>query len=146
MPRIRLNRSRNHATATAGSANATETAIAGATATAVSTTPTTPTTLTAPTQVSPPNGTVFNNYPRTTTLQWSGVTGAATYSVEIDYYDNGNTTCTGGKPLKTATGISGTSYTFDFIGAQPGCWRVWAVDASNQPGTKSNWSEFSYSR
>ena len=136
----------HNATATAGSANATETAIAGATATAVSTTPTTPTTLTAPTQVSPPNGTVFNNYPRTTTLQWSSVTGAATYSVEIDYYDNGNTTCTGGKPLKTATGISGTSYTFDFIGAQPGCWRVWAVDASNQPGTKSNWSEFSYTR
>ncbi|MFL5695069.1 MAG: serine/threonine protein kinase [Ktedonobacteraceae bacterium] len=136
----------HNATATAGSANATETAIAGATATAVSTTPTTPTTLTAPTQVSPPNGTVFNNYPRTTTLQWSSVTGAATYSVEIDYYDNGSTTCTGGKPLKTATGINGTSYTFDFNGAQPGCWRVWAVDASNQPGTKSNWSEFSYTK
>ncbi|MFL5626018.1 MAG: serine/threonine-protein kinase [Ktedonobacteraceae bacterium] len=132
------------ATANAGSANTTATAIAGSTATAVSATATASATLPAPTQISPANGTVFNNSPRTTTLKWSSVPSAASYSVEIDYYDNGSTTCTGGRPLKTATGLTDTSYTFNFVGAQPGCWRVWAVNDSSQPGQKSNWWEFSY--
>ncbi len=132
------------ATANAGSANTTATAIAGSTATATSATATASAALPAPTQISPANGTVFTNYPRTTTLQWSSVPGAASYSIEVDYYNNGNTTCTGGTPWKTATGITGTSYTFNFVGAQPGCWRVWAVNGNSQPGQKSNWSEFSY--
>ena len=35
---------------------------------------------------------------------------------------------------------------FQFVGAQPGQWRVWAVDASGQEGAKSEWREFRYPR
>jgi hypothetical protein len=36
--------------------------------------------------------------------------------------------------------------TFRFSGAQPGRWRVWAVDASGADGPKSEWREFRYTR
>ena len=105
-----------------------------------------PTVLPAPSQVSPADGTVFNNYPRTTTLVWDTVAGAASYTVQIYYYPPGDTTCSGGSPDGTATGITGTSYTFDFVGAQPGCWQVWAVGSSGQQGSKSPLWEFRYTQ
>ena len=80
-------------------------------------------TLSTPVQLSPANGTVFNNYPRTTTLQWLAVPGAASYTVQV-YYQPGDTTCTGGTQDYLTLNLTGTSYTFDFVGAQPGCWRV----------------------
>jgi serine/threonine protein kinase len=101
-------------------------------------------TLSTPVQLSPANGTVFNNYPRTTTLQWSAVPGAASYTVQVYYYQPGDTTCTGGAPDYLTPNITGTSYTFDFVGAQPGCWRVWAVDAAGRQSPMSGWWEFSY--
>lgn len=101
-------------------------------------------TLSTPVQLSPANGTVFNNYPRTTTLQWSAVPGAASYTVQVYYYQPGDTTCTGGAPDYLAPNITGTSYTFDFVGAQPGCWKVWAVDAAGRQSPMSGWWEFSY--
>ncbi len=104
----------------------------------------TPTILPAPVQLSPANGTIFNNYPRTTTLQWQAVSGAVSYSVEVDYYSPGDTTCTSGALLKNPTGLTTTSYTFDFVGAQPGCWKVWAVDSGGQAGTVSDWWLFTY--
>lgn len=96
--------------------------------------------LTAPIQIFPPNGAVFDYYPRTTTLEWTFVPGAATYVVEIEYYD------TMWRPWQQVTGIVATNHTFDFIGAQPGRWRVWAVDASNNPGPATGWWEFTYLR
>ncbi|MDV7399582.1 hypothetical protein RZS08_49670, partial [Arthrospira platensis SPKY1] len=42
--------------------------------------------LTAPQQLAPPDGSVFNNYPRTTTLQWAPVPGAESYTVEVDCF------------------------------------------------------------
>jgi serine/threonine protein kinase len=104
----------------------------------------TPTTLPAPVQLSPANGSTFSNYPRTTVLQWQAVPGAVSYSVEVDYYDPGNTSCTGGNVYKNPTGLTTTSYTFDFVGAQPGCWRVWAVDGGGNAGAKSSWWLFIY--
>lgn len=101
-------------------------------------------TLSTPVQLSPASGTVFNNYPRTTTLQWSAVPGAASYTVQIYYYQPGDTTCTGGAQDYLTPNISSTSYTFDFVGAQPGCWRVWAVDAAGRQSPMSGWWEFSY--
>jgi len=101
-------------------------------------------TLSTPVQVSPASSTVFNNYPRTTTLQWSAVSGAASYTVQVDYYQPGDTTCTSGTQDYLTPNITGTSYTFDFVGAQPGCWRVWAVDAAGRQSPKSGWWEFSY--
>jgi serine/threonine protein kinase len=101
-------------------------------------------TLSTPVQLSPASGTVFNNYPRTTTLQWSAVPGAASYTVQVYYYQPGDTTCTSGTQDYLTPNITGTSYTFDFVGAQPGCWRVWAVDAAGRQSPRSGWWEFSY--
>jgi hypothetical protein len=100
--------------------------------------------LPAPTQLSPASGSVFNNYPRTTTLQWSAVSGAASYTVQIYYYQPGDTTCSGGAQDYLTPNITNTSYTFDFVGAQPGCWRVWAVDADGRQSSISGWWEFRY--
>ena len=101
-------------------------------------------TLPAPVQLSPASGTVFNNYPRTTTLQWSAVAGAASYTVQIYFYQPGDTTCTGGAQDYLTPNITNTSYQFNFVGAQPGCWRVWAVDAAGRQSPPSGWWEFSY--
>ena len=46
-------------------------------------------------------------------------------------------------PNKTT---SATEAEFDFLGAQPGRWRVWAVDASGIEGPKSGWGTFSYTK
>jgi hypothetical protein len=105
--------------------------------------------LTAPVQVSPASGSVFNSYPRTTTLRWKPVSGAASYTVELDCYhccQSGQWCTDVGQTWKVAPGVADTSYTFDFVGAQPGRWRVWAVDASGNAGPKSGWWDFSYTR
>jgi hypothetical protein len=39
-----------------------------------------------------------------------------------------------------------TEYQFDFVGAQPGRWRVSAVDDSGREGPKSDWWTFRYTK
>ncbi len=105
--------------------------------------------LVAPAQLSPANGSVFSNYPRTTSPKWSAVTGATSYTVEIDCYHccQNNQWCTDvGQTWDIVPNVATTSYTFDFVGAQPGRWRVWAVDSNGQAGPKSGWWYFSYTR
>ena len=48
-------------------------------------------------------------------------------------------------PLR-APNLSEATYTFNFVGAQPGCWRVWAVDEQGHEGPKSPWWEFVYTK
>ena len=101
----------------------------------------------APQQLAPPNGAKFNNYPRTTTLQWAPVSNAATYSVELDCFQccAANKWCTAvGKTWQIVTGVTGTQYTFNWVGAQPGRWRVWGVGPKGRDGHKSGWSRFVY--
>jgi len=105
--------------------------------------------LPAPVQVSPPNGSVFNHFPRTTRLVWRPVAGASSYTVEIDCYHccQRDKWCTEvGRTWKIERNLTTTSYTFDFVGAQPGRWRVWAVGANGQSGAQSGWWEFRYTR
>ncbi len=105
--------------------------------------------ISTPTQLSPADGSVFSNYPRTTTLKWSAVPGVASYTVEIDCYHccEANQWCTDvGKTWKVVPNLATTSYTFDFVGAQPGRWRVWTVDANGQVSPKSSWWGFTYTR
>ena len=105
--------------------------------------------LSAPIQVSPKKGTVFNHYPRKTKLTWRPVRGARSYTVEIDCYQccQKNKWCTDvGRTWKVESNLRTTSFTFDFVGAQPGRWRVWAVDAGGKEGYKSGWWEFRYTR
>lgn len=112
--------------------------------------------LPAPAQTAPAEGAVFNYYPRRTTLEWSPVEGAVSYSVEIDFCSGrrrGPGECEDPQPLPLGTrswapgsDIVGTSYEFNFLGAQPGRWRVWAVDAQGREGFKSPWRLFVYLR
>lgn len=97
--------------------------------------------LSAPLQVSPANGASFGNFPRTTTLVWQPVTGAAQYRVQVQYCsDAGATNCTN----LTERLTSDNFITFDFVGAQPGRWRVQAVSSSGNAGLWSPWWVFTY--
>jgi Carboxypeptidase regulatory-like domain len=106
--------------------------------------------LPAPQPLSPSSGAIFDNYPRLTRLEWSVVPGAATYTVEIDYCDFcEDRQCfrpLEGTWLPPTSGLKDTSYEFNFIGAQPGRWRVWATDEQGRAGRKSEWSTFFYRR
>ena len=105
--------------------------------------------LKAPVQIFPPNNKVFNHYPRRTLLRWKRVRGAVKYVVEVDCFH----CCKSGKWcydvnhkawLKKVT--NKTYLRFNFVGAQPGRWRVWAVDARGVSGYKSPWRVFRYTK
>ncbi|NEP89604.1 MAG: hypothetical protein F6K18_23745 [Okeania sp. SIO2C2] len=107
------------------------------------------TSLSAPKLISPVNGTVFNHYPRNTMLRWSPVRGAVSYTVEIDCYHccQPNQWCSNiGGRTRIVPNINSTSYRFQFVGAQPGRCRVWAVDTAGRKSPKSSWYEFRYTR
>jgi hypothetical protein len=93
--------------------------------------------ISAPTLLSPADGTRFDHYPRTVTLAWERVPEASFYKVEIQF-QSGSTWSPLGQVKNTRT----TTQTFDFVGAQPGRWRVWAVDGEEKEGPKSRWSGF----
>ena len=95
-----------------------------------------------PLLISPQDGQVFSNYPRTTTLTWQPVTGATKYMIETRYYQG--ITYGWSTPYQHIT--TDTSYTFGFVGMQPGCWRVQAVDDSGAylASNYSEWRTFRY--
>jgi hypothetical protein len=97
--------------------------------------------LLAPVPLSPADGTTFSHNPRRTTLTWQHVPHAVSYTVEVQRKYAG-----AWYPTMTAPGITTTSYTFDFVGAQPGRWRVWAVGEHGQQSAESEWREFRYTR
>jgi hypothetical protein len=103
--------------------------------------------LAPPIQVSPGNGQQFDIFPRTMTFDWKAVAGAASYTLEVDAYQycQANKWCSdvGGTYL-VVPGINATQYTHDFVGAQPGRWRVWAVFPNGTESIKSPWWEFKH--
>jgi hypothetical protein len=119
----------------------TPTATATATPTATATATPRPTRevipISAPNLLSPADGTRFDQYPRTVTLAWERVPGASFYKVEIQFQSGSNWSALG-QVRNTRT----PTHTFDFVGAQPGRWRVWAVDGEGKEGPKSRWSGF----
>lgn len=112
--------------------------------------------LPAPAQTAPADGAVFDYYPRRTRIEWAPVEGAASYRVEVDFCSGRRSnarSCVDPQPLANqvrfnprTSGIDGTSYEFAFVGAQPGRWRVWAVDRDGREGFKSPWRLFVYLR
>ncbi len=114
--------------------------------------------LNAPVQLAPGNNETLLGFPRTTTLQWEKVEGASRYEVEVDYCLNSPDPkqCVGPTPLVFAfpflrepprpNTTKDTSLTVDFVGSQPGRWRVWAVDKDGRRGFKSPWRMFTYAR
>ena len=45
-----------------------------------------------------------------------------------------------------AAGLTSTSYTFEFVSAKPGRWRIWALGAEGHEGPKPRPREFRYTR
>ncbi len=99
----------------------------------------------APQLLSPPDGAVFNAFPRTTTVTWSPVPGAAAYVVEWDYQYRSVWASEDNHALGTMR-VTSPAATFGFVGAQPGRWRVHAVDATGAAGPKSEWRLFRYTQ
>ncbi len=109
--------------------------------------------LPAPKQILPEDNQVFDIFPRHTTLTWEPVEGAASYSVEVDVCQppEGSDPCPHPQTLRnpaqpSMVKLTTTSYEFKFVGAQPGRWRVWAVDQDGRAGFKSPWKTFVYRR
>jgi serine/threonine protein kinase len=100
-------------------------------------TPTPPAIPPPPALHSPANGASFSNYPRTTTLTWHSVYGAHSYVVQI-YYAAGNS-CSDSLTAYPPYTVTGTSYTFNFIGAQAGCWKVASVGSGGQGSFSPLW-------
>jgi hypothetical protein len=92
----------------------------------------------APVQVSPADGHVYNIFPRVTTLSWNAVPGAVSYDVRRQWCNTDGTDCTSYDPVTT----SETSYTFNFVGAQVGRWRVRAINSAGFNGDWSPWRTF----
>lgn len=105
-----------------------------------------------PKLISPENGAILNYYPRNLTLDWESSSGSGTITYVLEYgftdsfshedlYDMGEwgADCTLFYPLKY---LSETSYSFVFVGAQPGRWRV---KAKSEYG-ESEWSKWFYFR
>ncbi len=102
--------------------------------------------LSEPIMLSPAEGAVLDNLPRQTTLRWTPVPGAATYTVKVESCEPSGCLDGTARPLKLATGLTSTSYRFEFVGALPGRWRVWAVSADGQEGPKPRFRAFRYAR
>ncbi len=116
--------------------------------------PTSPATVSTPTTnaqssdipvlLTPADGTEINIYPRTITLTWSPVQNASKYLVEIMACSPTNQDTCFSHPMieQTTRETTAPSYTFNFVGKQPGKWRVSIIDASGKLGTPSGWFRF----
>ncbi|MGK0391762.1 MAG: hypothetical protein ACI94Y_004529 [Maribacter sp.] len=103
--------------------------------------------LAAPRLNSPADKKIFTHFPRETTLIWGAVTGAMEYIVELDCHFSNNTwhTDTSDEPFRLET-TSDTFYSFGWVGAQAGRWRITAVDKNGNEGKASEWRQFEYTQ
>ena len=105
--------------------------------------------LVAPRQLSPANNAVFNIFPRKTTLKWSRVSAARKYGVEIDCLhccESGKWCSAVGRKFKVADNLATQTYTFNYVGAQKGRWRVWSIGANGRKSPVSPWRYFKHKR
>jgi len=94
------------------------------------------------------NSYAFDHFPRFTTLVWRSAIGAVSYDVE---YESGNGCTTGTAVCATWAPHSGSpattsnlGYVFEFVGAQPGRWRVVAHDVLGGSISTSEWVYSNY--
>jgi hypothetical protein len=97
--------------------------------------------------VSPQDGAVFDNYPRTAKFSWNTVLGAAKYLVEVQCsvrdMDTGKSTWIDCKKVY----VTDAQFTLDsFPGVQQGRWRVTAYDTTGGEGDSSEWRTFRFTR
>ena len=92
----------------------------------------------APELVAPIAGAKLNMFPRKTVFEWKHEEGASKYEIVVEYND-------GKWHLQKSATTNVPSYTLDFVGKQPGRWRVRAFSkATGKPGLFSEWREFEY--
>ena len=95
-----------------------------------------------PTLLTPEDGDVFNHWPRRLELRWDPVNiPSAKYEVEVDYY-SGSWAAETGRPTTHYHNVTDTSVIHNFVGMQPGRWRVRAII----DGQYCSWSPWSYFR
>jgi len=98
--------------------------------------------MSTPILVSPVNNTTFDHYPRTMTLAWRRVPAAVGYKVEIKYCQPDGVTCSDYAPVT----VTNAYYTFNFVGGQPGKWRVTTLGGSTYlDSVPSTWRTFKFS-
>ena len=97
-----------------------------------------------PILTNPAANAVFDQYPRTITLSWKMVPAAAGYYLEIAYCQAGQVDCVS-YPAVTITDPLASDYTFNFVGAQPGRWRVTTLASSPyRNSAPSGWRWFTF--
>jgi hypothetical protein len=106
--------------------------------------------LAAPRLVAPANGALLSSrFSTDMTLVWSAVPGAASYALEVHVCG-----WEGRSQVQSCNDDWADLFLYDersttrfegvFMGAQPGRWRVWAIDAAGIAGRMSEWWTFSY--
>lgn len=104
---------------------------------------------TAPTPLHPLNGSVFKHFPRHTVLVWEKSPDAASYTLEVDCFhccQSGQWCTDVGRDWLLKPNLQTTFYDFNFVGAQPGRWRVRAINANGEESAKSEWQEFRFTK
>jgi hypothetical protein len=91
----------------------------------------------APVMVEPASGRILTKYPRETKFEWKSVQGAKSYELDVEYNDGQ------WKELKMVK-TEGLTSTVDFIGDNPGRWRVRAIFEGGKDGPWSAMWGFSY--
>ncbi|MGD0341911.1 MAG: hypothetical protein ABSA76_09425, partial [Bacteroidales bacterium] len=91
----------------------------------------------APVLVEPANGRTLTKYPRETRFVWRAVAGAKSYQLDVEYNDGQ------WKEFKLVK-VEGLTATVDFVGDNPGRWRVRAIYEGDKEGPWSPMSEFKY--
>ena len=105
-----------------------------------------------PRLLSPKEGAVYNHYPRKTTLKWSQVGDKILffkeyrYEVQVDYKYGKTWALNDGRVYIHKKKLKDTSYTFNFVGAQPGRWRVRAVRLDGVKCPWTPWRTFRYTK
>jgi len=102
--------------------------------------------LPAPVLIAPDDGSVFSNFPRTTHFQWEPVSGAKTYTVEVQLLNQIDGSPDEWVDCLLKTGVAEPSFTYGFPGMDSGRWRVWGVNPKGVEGDKSPWRQFRYTQ
>lgn len=119
------------------------------------TTPASTISITTPMQLSPLDGSMLSNFPRTTRLIWEDTSQQVTYTIEIQYKTiRVNIVGNNITPILpwyftdmmvvSKLDSQTSEYDFEFVGKQEGRWRIWAVDSAGHESPKSPWWTFTY--
>jgi len=99
-----------------------------------------------PELIRPANGQTFDNFPRKTILEWKPLPRAVRYVVEIELQDIRTGAWHPIPWTRNRQAVEGTIATINFTGAQPGRWRVSAINDRGVKSKTSEWWEFFYTR